>query len=281
MPNLYNSLMERLEGRQYSNYFACFCPFDKHESPALLVFDDGLAKCLSCNRVWTHKVLDKKIGSHFRPTQHLDTVSRVLPRWRNWEQKYGDLEGIVTEAQLTLKRFPQFQTYFKKRKIYEFTNEGRLGYLDGWAMFPVILRDSKIVDIVVRSVSRNSDVRYVVSPTDCGHSELYVPSWRKVDESETCYVVYGIIDAISLHLVGLPVVTGISGKSLSPDLLKPIRKKFVILPDAGEEREAHKLANSLGWRARVKELEYEEGCKDPDDIRKTFGNDYLLQAIGA
>jgi DNA primase len=108
-----------------------------------------------------------------------------------------------------------------------------------------------------------------------------VPSWSKVNDAETVYVVYGIIDSISLHLAGLPVVTGVTGKSLNPELLKSLRKRFVIVPDDGEEKEAHGLANKLGWRARVKRLNYESGCKDPDDMRTHFGKEYLLHAIGA
>lgn len=280
MPNLYNSLLERLEGRQYSHYFSAFCPFDRHQSPALLVFDDGLAKCLSCNKVWSHQQIDKKIGSHFIQTQKSNTVSRILPRWRRWEEKYGDLEGIADAAHRSLKANPPFQTYFKRRKIYDFVDEGTLGYIDSWITFPVYSAEHRLVDIVVRSVQREADVRYVVSPLDIGHRSLYVPSWKRISTHETVYVVYGIIDAISLHLAGLPSVTGITGKSLSPDILKPLGKRFIIIPDEGEEHEAHKLANALGWRARVKEMDYADGCKDPDDVRSKFGNEYLLQMIG-
>ena len=283
MSNLYESLMERMDGRAYNNYFSCFCPYDRHQSPAMLVFEDGMFKCLSCNKIGTHKQLSRDLGSHFIPQRRDDTVSQVLPRWKRWEDKYGDLEGIADAAHSSLKRFPQFQTYFRKRKIYEYATEGQLGYLDGWACFPVFDNNGKVLDIVVRNTGRsNGEIRYVVHP-DYSSSirPLYVPSWSQVNQSEIIYIVYGIIDAISLHLAGLPVVTGVTGKSLSPDLLKPLRKRFVIVPDDGEEPEAHKLANSLGWRAKVKKISFPDGCKDPDDIRKHFGNEYLLQALGA
>jgi len=67
-------------------------------------------------------------------------------------------------------------------------------------------------------------------------------------------------DSISLHLAGLPVVTGVTGKSLHPDLSKPLRKRFIILPDEGEG-EAIQLANKLGWRASVRKIEYPDGTK--------------------
>jgi hypothetical protein len=282
MPDLYTSLMERLEGRQYSNYFACFCVFEDHKSPALLVHDDGYFVCLSCDKKGTHAYLDKVIGSYFIPTHHPDTVSRVLPRWRKWEEKYGSLDGIADAAHRSLVAQPTFQTYFKRRKIYEFVDEGRLGFMDGWATFPVYSRNGQVVDIVVRSVSNKGDVRYVVSPSEStGHHSLYVPSWKRVNESETIFVVFGLIDSVSLYLAGLPSISGITGKSLSADLLKPLGKRFIIVPDENEEKEAHRLANSLGWRCSVRELKYEDGCKDPDDMRRKFGNEYLLQALGA
>lgn len=280
-PQLYESLLERLGGRQYSNYFACFCPFDTHKTPAMLVHDDGLFVCLSCGKKGTHAYLDKVIGSHFIPQQRMDTVSHVLPQWRKWEQKYDDLEGIADAAHKSLKRNPAFQTYFRKRKIYEYVEEGRLGYLDGWVLFPVISDKRNIIDIVVRSTSKHSDSRYVVHPSVCGDVRpLYCPSWEKVNQSETVYVVYGIIDSISLHLAGLSVVTGITGKSLSAELLKPLRKRFIILPDDGEEAEAHKLANSLGWRCSVKKLNWPENAKDCDDVRRMYGDSALLRFIG-
>jgi DNA primase len=281
MPNLFDALLERMEGRKYSNYFSAFCPFDRHKAPALLVYDDGMFVCLSCGKKGSLKYLDKVTGSHFIP-QRNDTVSQVLPRWRKWEEKYDDLEGIVQAAHRNLKRYPKFQVYFKKRKIEEFIDEGVLGYLDGWICFPVFETSGKIVDIVVRSSTNRDDIRYVISPIGIhSHTFLYIPSWETVNAAQTVYVVYGIIDAISLHLVGLPVVTGVTGKSLSPDLLKPLGKRFIIVPDMGEETEAYKLANKLGWRARVKEVAYPQDTKDTDDIRRQFGNEYLLQALGA
>jgi DNA primase len=270
-----------MDGRPYSNYFSTWCVFDSHKTPALLVYDDGLATCLSCRKTWTHKILDRKIGSHFIP-QRNDTVSRILPKWRRWEEKYGDLPEIVDAAHKSLKAHSQFQTYLKKRKIYEFADEGKLGFLDSWITFPVYSPKHEIIDVVVRSTNRDADTRYVVHPSGAdGLRPLYVPSWKKVEQSETVYVVFGIVDSIALHLSGLPVVTGVTGKSLHPDLLKPLGKRLVIIPDADEEDAAHKLANSLGWRARVRHMNYGDGCKDPDDIRRTFGNDYLLQALGA
>jgi hypothetical protein len=281
MPDLYDSLLERMEGHPYSNYFAAWCPFESHKTPALLVHDDGLFVCLSCDKKGTHAYLNKVIGSHYIPPKD-NTVSKVLPQWMKWEQEYGNLDGIVNAAHDRLKRVSVYQTYLRRRKIYEYVEDGRLGYLDGWITFPVMDSRHQVVDIVVRSVSRFADTRYVVHPGyDRDFRCLYVPSWERVNHSETIYVVYGIIDAISMHLAGLPVVTGVTGKSLSYEILRPLRKRFIIVPDDGEEKAARQLENKLGWRAKIKRINYPDGTKDPDGIRRTLGNEYLLQSLSA
>jgi len=280
--DLYNSLLERLEGQQYGHYFSCCCPFHSDSKPSCLVFEDGYFKCLTCNAHGTHAYLDKKIGSHFIPKQRNDTVSNILPRWKKWEQEYGSLEGIAEAAHKSLKRHPAFQTYFKKRKIYEYVDKGNLGYLDGYCTFPILDNCGRIVNLLVRSSSnKENSNRYIIHPNGNNGSCLYCPDWNQVNQSQTIFVVFGVVDSIALHLAGLPVVTGITGKSLSADLLRPLNKRFVIIPDLGEEEDAHKLANKLGWKCRVKILNYGDLCKDPDDVRRTFGNQFLLNEIGA
>lgn len=277
--SLYDSLLERMEGRPYGHYFSAYCPWDTHKTPALLVFQDGMVKCLSCNKIWNHEQLDKKIGTHFIQTSILGSSYRLLPKWRLWEEKYGSLENIVEYAHKSIKKHSRFQCYLKERKIYDFLDEGSLGYLDNWITFPVFDKQHKLLDIVVRSVQRDSDVRYVVHPNSSGIHPIYVPSWERISSSGLVYVVYGIVDAISLHLAGFPSLTGVTGKSLSFELLKPLGKKLIIIPDKGEESDAHKLANRLGWRAKVKSISWPENTKDVDEIRRKYGDQVLSSCL--
>ena len=278
--SLYDSLLDRMNGTEYSGYFSACCPFHNDSHPSLFVYSDGF-RCASCGERGALQKLDEKVRRGFF---HRDTVSVVLPRWKKWEREYGGLEGIADFAHESLLKSRSHRKYFEERQCEKFIKAGRLGYLSGWAVIPVFERDQHITNIVVRAVSRKGNSRYVISPisVDDGsdsHRPLYCPNWKRVEGSDLIYVVYGIFDAISLELAGLPVVTGITGKSLSSDLIEPMRKRVVILPDKGEERDAHRLANDLGWRATVKELDFPDGAKDPDDIRRIYGNDYLKEMI--
>lgn len=277
MTNLYDSLLERLSGREYGNYFACLCPFHPDRSPSCFVYEDGF-RCAACGKRGSLKQLDRKIGSHFRPTKN-DTVSNVLPNWKRWEFEYGDLQGIAEHAHKTLKRFPQFQGYLKKRRINEYIEKGFLGYCDGWVTIPVRDVAGKIIDIACRAVKGKGGTRYVVRPSKVAGHPAFCPNWKETLASETIYVVYGLVDALGLAIMGFPVVTGMTGKSLSAELLLPLRKKFLIVPDAGEEREAHLLANQLGWRGRVKELNYPVGTKDCAGVREMYGDEILKELL--
>lgn len=281
--NLYDLLLERLEGIPYNGYFMADCPFHDWQShtQSLMVHEDAY-KCLSCGAYGNlKKLLDKTSRGIFRP-QREKRASNILPRWSKWERNYGDLDGIVEHAHLSLKRFPQFQAYFKKRKIDQFIEQGKFGYLDGWALFPVFAKDGKIIDIVVRATVGKGLTRYVLHPdTNRQSPYLYVPNWYRVNSLEFVYVVFGIVDAWAMEDLGLACVTGTSGKSLNYELLKDLDKQFVIVPDKHEEKEAYNLANKLGWRGDVRLISYPSDAKDPDSVRTKYGNEALIRLIGA
>lgn len=279
--SLYDRLQEKLEGRQYNGYFACLCPFHDDHSPSFFVYEDGGWFCKSnfCHaRGKSLEALNRRLGGNSIKARK--SAPQVLPQWRSWEQKYGDLEGIAKHAHESCKRYPQWMFYFKERQIEQFFELGYFGYIDGWATFPVFDAQHKIQNIVVRH-ARRKDVRYAIRHIEDSAPLLYSPNWERIQESDTVFVPFGLIDSWSFEAIGLASVTGITGKSLSADLLRTLGKRIVLVPDEWEEREAHKLANSLGWRARVKQIAYPEGAKDPDELRRHLGNEYLLQMVGA
>jgi hypothetical protein len=96
--------------------------------------------------------------------------------------------------------------------------------------------------------------------------------------SKLVYIVYGLIDALALEMCGLPVITGSTGKSLSEKRLIQLNKRYLIVPDRGEEDAARKLAKSLGNFTHIIRLPWSElgdDVKDTDDVRMKFGLEYL------
>jgi DNA primase len=279
MSSLYEKLLEKLGGRQYNGYFSCCCPFHPDHSPSFFVYEDGgwFCKSNSCHaRGKSLEELDRRLGGRSVKVSH--SKPQVLPKWREWEQKWGDLAGIAKHAHETCINRPNEMWYLKDRKIDQFFELGCFGMIDFWCLFPVFDAQHKIVNIVVRHTKRH-DVRYAIKHIEDSKPLLYCPNWDRVKNSEVVYVPFGIIDSWSFEAIGLASVTGITGKSLSPELLQTLGKQIILVPDEGEEREAHQIANKLGWRASVKILKYDDGCKDPDSVRITMGNEYLLQAV--
>lgn len=276
--SLYENLQDRLENvRTYSDYFMASCVFHTDNHPSLMIHEDGY-KCLSCGAKGSLKRLEQKIGSYYRP-QHY-TVSGILPNWRRWEFEYGDLQGIAEHAHKTLLQFPQFQGFIKKRKYEKFIQQGYFGYIGGWWCFPVLDMAGKLVDIVVRAVKGKGDSRYVVKPNRDGTRPLYSPNWERVKNSSYIYIPFGIFDAWAFESIGEPCVTGITGQSMDIEKIRSIGKRGIFVPDLGEAETAHRLANQLGWKYRVKELDYPETVKDPDELRRFYGESALLGLLG-
>lgn len=273
--SLYDSLQEQMNNvHVYGDYFMASCPWHgRDEHPSLMVHEDGF-KCKTCGKAGSLEYLAGKWDIKKHPIKVTRSYSAVLPGWLRWERDYGGLTSIAFAAHAGLKKYSQYNWYFKKRKIDQFTDIGGFGYLDGWCTFPVFDPHHHIVDLVVRSTKQK---QYVVSPAV--EHPLYVPDWDAVLSNKTIYVVYGIIDSWALYDCGLPVVTGTTGKSLSASQLKPLDKRFIIVPDQYEERDAYKLAGELGWKAEVLRLAYPDGCKDPDDIRRNFNVEHLTNLL--
>lgn len=280
---LYETLLEQLNGIEYHDYFMACCVFHSDSKPSLMVHEDGF-KCLACGTSGGLRYLAKQVlKGNLNESVKLKPagVRPVLPAWKSWEEKFGDLNGIVERGHKMLLKFPRYQIYFKKRLLMEFAQQGKFGFISGWCLFPILDQTGKVIDIVVRSSRKEAEVRYVLHPDSRRESPyLYCPDWNRIKEASVICVVFGIVDSWALYSIGLPVVTGTSGKSLNPERLKELDKEFIIIPDKEEEKAAYSLANQLGWRGDVKLLKYPDECKDPDDVRRKFGEKQLTELIG-
>ena len=280
--SLYDELQERLNNvHVYSGYFMSDCPFHKWEShnQPFMIHPDAY-KCLSCGAYGTLEKLSKYLGEWYHAKQSDRKSRRVLPRWRRWENDYGDVTGIAKQGHGFLERHPEFMGFFRHRGIDQFFEQGFFGYIDGWYLFPVFDQKHHIVDVVVRAWKGKGDARYVLRPDSLRQLPyLYCPDWGRINTSQHIYIVYGIIDAWSLYAIGLPVITGTTGKSVQSSLIKPLQKYYTVVPDKHEDEAAYRLAGELGFRANVLRLKYPEDCKDPDEVRMNFGADHLKELL--
>lgn len=285
MSDLQASLAERMEQVQWhgDRYFSAICPFphDGHieTHASLLIYADGFS-CMGCGRHGTLKYLASKVSKSSNLTSSVKvTIPVVLPKWRKWAYRFGDVPEIARAGHKYLKAFKGHQIFFKYRKIDQFIDAGQFGYIDGWLLFPVFDQTGKVIDIVVRAgAGKSAGIKYVVKPDSSRKApNIYVPNWKRVLESDTVYVPYGMIDAWTFEDLGLPAITGTTGKSLSALQIKPLmNKRIIIVPDRYEESAAYELSKELGMFSKVKLLKWPEGAKDPDDIRRMLGKDALM-----
>jgi len=257
-------------------YFSADCVFQDHEKPALLVYNDG-AFCMSCNQSFSLEYIEKHTSSipkSYRPT--IKTY-KILPRWRKWEKMYGNLTGITDAAHKNLLRTKA--TYFRNRGLDDYIIKAKYGVLDGWGIIPVFDKNGRVIDAVARSI-RQKGVKYVVMPHDKKNPRpLYTPNWIRLMNSPFLIIVYGIFTVWSLEALEIGGATGMTGKSMSADLLQDFQKPIFIIPDVGEEDAAYGLAGKLGWRGNVLRVDYPYSCTDLDDIRRQFGVDELRAIV--
>lgn len=270
--SLYESLMEKMEGHPYSNYFSAICVWHDDNRPSLLVYEDGF-RCSACGKHGSLQYLEKKIGDTYHPHQ----VKSITPRFSKWEQE-NTLYEIALRAHEFLVEHVGYQKYLKRRKLDGFIKAGMFGFREGWITIPVKDRNGFVIDIVTRYLGKDGKAKYVLMGKS-DPSPLYSPSWVRVEHEDVIYVPFGMFDSWTLHAVGLASVTYTAGKLTNADLLKPLDKRFVIIPDKGEEQEAYRLVNGLGWRGDVLRIDWPDECKDLQDVREKFGEEKVLELI--
>jgi hypothetical protein len=260
----YNDILNALQNvHEYSKYAAAKCPFHNDSAPSLLVFKDGWFKCLGCNRHGNWLMLYNKVRGQ-AVTIHPET--RTLFNAPRFCDDYQTEEYMCYQAHLDLLQFTSWQYYLQTRGLDDCVEIAEIGYFRGWYTIPVTDKDSNFVTCVYRSAPHVQEV--TGTKYWCNHAPtMYVPDWRLLDKGKFIVVVYGIFDALTLNKLRYPVVTPTHGKiNFCPEWLDAYRKPIYIIPDKGEEKEAHKLAAGLGWRGNVVRLDYPDGLKDCNDF---------------
>jgi DNA primase len=254
---------------RYENYIVALCPFHSEHRPSFFAYEDWY-RCESCGANGpTRKLLDK-LSSTIISSSAPVSFRNPFTRWLK-ERSLGET------LKLAWKNGPS--VYLRKRGIND--EEQRklgLGIIENYATFPIRSKRNAIVGAIARTISKESNQKYVIPSGQDPHL-LYVPSWKRVEKRSTVYLTFGIIDAISLYLVGAAAISTTTGMKMNISYLTPLRKRIIFIPDQGEEAEAHKFASKMGWRGGVMRCNYPSGLKDPSDIIGSKHRDELINVL--
>lgn len=255
--------------REYENYSMISCPYHKDDHPSMVV-GDGF-KCLGCGKKGTLHTLFMKLNygtetdQRVRAYQQYDSVKPPT---------FNDAETFGEAAWNFMNTTGQGQSFWKIRGFIAIQmQQYMLGYVYPWAVIPIQDEGFLIRGIIFRYDGNSVNVPryhipYGLAPV------MYTPDPQLFHWSETVFITFGLIDAISIVSLGKAAITTSGSGTNSFDarwLDKYPDKMFIILPDRGEEAPAVALQRQIGLRSRVHMLDYPRGTKD--------ANDYLQQAI--
>lgn len=268
--------LDLLEGAHiYSDYIVARCAFHDDRSPSLMIHKDTY-KCLSCGAFgYTDKLLAKlsKTDVKYRHEEWF------INPFTTWLKKFGSLGKALKAAHHNIRETPS--KYLADRGINEFyQKELRLGYMDDWYTFPAFGIGGKIDGAIARKSPTNLATSRYVCPKNQSPLTLYCPSWELVLASDHVFIVFGIIDAVTLYTLGYASISSTCGTSVRPEAFQHIRKRLYIWPDRGEEKYGATLAAKFGWRGKIVKCNWpNENMKDVNDLY-LWDKEFLKNELG-
>lgn len=273
----FDTIVSRLQKVQkFETYVSSMCVFHVDSDPSMLVFKDGWFRCLGCGRNGNWKTLWNKLQG-----QPVQIMTEKRTSFSGPPVHGMDLEEVCYEAHTDLMQFASFQWYLEMRGLEDRIETNEIGYTQGWYTFPVRGEEGEFQTAVFRAaphVQAVGGLRYWCKSTPMP----FVPDWYQLKRSSSIFVVYGIMDALTLSKLRFPVMTSTAGNNtFNPDWLDNFRGKIYILPDKGEEAQAAKLADGLGWRGSVLRLNYPGNIKDANGFLEEGREDDLRSQLAS
>ena len=266
-----------------SGYLHMCCPWHDDAQASLLVYADGwyhcLGECLTSGPI-------SRLYAELSATGSTKQGTKDIPKGRppTIPSDPGDQIRFVSNAHQTILRNNSFRWYIAQRGLEGRIEPCELGWHQGWLVLPVHSPHHDIDGIIMRSGPQAEKLTGLRFTQPMGQrAMMYCPDWSLLSKAEQCiYVVFGMMDALTLSELRLPVVTTTGGaKSFKPEWLEKYRLPIIVVPDKGEEAQAYRLAKGLNWRGKVKALAYPTGYKDPNDyIKNGRGVDLVKELVG-
>jgi hypothetical protein len=258
----FEEIKEVLDCKDYGHYLVSCCPFHSESRPSFFVYEDKY-RCASCGAFGDTESLLRKIDkTRVKYKDHETPFVNPFSRWlRN-----KTLSEVCRSAWKAIGQYPFLGNYIYHRGISEtYRRSLGIGYKDEWYTIPIFSRSSGLVGCVARANPETQTGSKYTQPHGQSPNLLYAPNWRLYDRADVVYVTYGIVDSITLAINNKMAFSTISGKLTNPIGFSDIRKRIVIIPDLGEEKEANILASRLRW-ASVARINWPTGTKDLNDI---------------
>jgi len=256
--------------KRYENYVVALCPFHDERRPSFFVYEDRY-RCESCGaNGWTSKLLERIGGVPISP-QKVTNFQNPFTRWSRDR-------NLAQTLKLAWENAPS--VYMRERGVDDETQKRLgIGILEDYITFPIRNRRSgRIIGAIVRAGEGRTGQKYIIPAGQNPHL-IYCPSWKRVQQKKTIYLTFGIIDAVSLYIMGAASISTTCGMRMDTSYLDQIRKRIIFIPDRGEEEAAQKFAKKLGWRGGVMRCYYPDGTKDVNDVFLSPHKLKLLEAL--
>ncbi len=257
--------------KRYENYVVARCIFHDDQRPSFFVYKDNY-RCESCGaRGKTLDLVEKLSGI---PISH-----KTAPNFKNPFTTWSRDRTLAETLKLAWQNAPS--VYMRERGVDDDKqHQLGIGLLENWITFPIRKRGTnKIIGAIARAGDGNSSLAKYVIPSGQDQNFLYAPSWKRIQKKKVVYLTFGIIDAISLYLMGAASISTTCGMRMDVSYLDKVRKRIIFIPDKGEEEQAQKFASKLGWRGGVMKCYYPEGMKDVSDVYVSKHRNELLSVL--
>ena len=259
-----NELSDQLDSVQnYGHYLSALCPFHDDNNPSLLVYEDNY-KCQACGAFGKTNDLLSAISSQ-------SGIIRSRPKktsdYRNPFTKWTRNTSLASALKAAWNNNCASPSIYLQNRGISANHQKSLGigYRDDWYTFPIRDTHNKIVGATARRGMDNSHSAKYINPAGQDANLLYVPSWKSVEKQSIIFLTFGILDAISIHILGYASMSTTTGKQPNPSAFDYIRKQICVIPDKGEEINGNILVSKLGWRGKLA-LINEPDVKDINDI---------------
>lgn len=254
-------------------YIHTHCVFHDDNKKSLLIYPDARGYnpgyyCLSgeCGRKGSLEEL-LRVLEGAPPRSRGDSNKEKPPYLPN---NLSDLATLANDAHLAIldEDAPERRHYLEQRGLVDMIVPARLGWYKGWITTPIFNLTGTLVGLYCRATPSEEKRTQQRFCQPLGQQPmLYVPDWSNLHSITNVAVVFGMMDALTLAILNIPVVTTTGGSnSFNSSWMNRFRIPITIIPDAsGDNKAALDLAASLGWRGKILRLPYDEQVRDPAD----------------